>query len=151
MRSSHGRFWRRSSQKAVLSRIHHQRDFERAQIALLTPRRPCLAVPCDIDSVLTLYDPEAFFLNQARETRKGDGLREELAPLAEAKAVFGFSIKQIIMSGDIALVHTEWNVSSPEQMSLYAIEVARRQQDGSWRWLFGDPFTVRRNLPSYSE
>jgi len=27
-------------------------------------------------------------------------------------------------------------------MSVYAIEVARRQQDGTWRWLIGDPFTV---------
>jgi hypothetical protein len=27
-------------------------------------------------------------------------------------------------------------------LSLYAIEVARRQSDGTWRWLIGDPFTV---------
>lgn len=106
---------------------------------------------CDIDSVLTLYDREAVFLNQAGETRKGDGRREELAPLAAAKTAFDFSIKQVIRSGDIALMHTEWKVSSPQQMSLYAIEVARRQQDGTWRWLIGDPFSVRKNLPADSE
>jgi hypothetical protein len=33
-------------------------------------------------------------------------------------------------------------VSGPQQMSVYAIEVARRQQDGTWRWLIGDSFTV---------
>jgi hypothetical protein len=45
---------------------------------------------------------------------------------------------------EIALMHTEWKVSAPEPMSVYAIEVARRQPDGTWRWLIGDPFTVGR-------
>lgn len=99
----------------------------------------------DIESLFTIYDPEAVFLNQSGETKKGrQGLRQELAPLAAAKATFDFSIKQVIQSGDIALMHTKWNVSSPQQMSQYAIEVARRQPDGTWCWLIGDPFTVGR-------
>jgi hypothetical protein len=52
--------------------------------------------------------------------------------------------------GDIALMHTEWKVSSPQQVSLYAIEVARRQPDSTWRWLIGDPFTVGRQAASSS-
>lgn len=97
----------------------------------------------DIESLLSIYDPEAVFLNQSREVKKGgQGLREELAPLAAAKTHFEFSIRQVIRSGDIALMHTRWKVSSPAQMSVYAIEVARRQPDGTWRWLIGDPFTV---------
>jgi ketosteroid isomerase-like protein len=99
----------------------------------------------DIDSVLTLYDPEAVFLNQAREVKKGaDALRQELAPFAAKKAIFDFNIKQVIQSGDIALIHNEWKVSSPQQTSGYALEVAHRQPDGTWRWLIGDPFTVGR-------
>ncbi len=83
----------------------------------------------DIDSVLSVYDPEAVFLNQSGEVKKGEaGLRQELAPFAARKAVFNFDIKQVIQSGDIALMHTEWKVSSPQQMSVYAIEVARRQR-----------------------
>ena len=99
----------------------------------------------DIDSVLSVYDPEAVFLNQSGEVKKNEaGLRQELAPFAARKAVFNFDIKQVIQSGDIALMHTEWKVSSPQQMSVYAIEVARRQPDGTWRWLIGDPFTIGR-------
>ena len=64
------------------------------------------------------------------------------------KATFDFNIKEIIQSGDIALMHTEWNVSSPHPMSVYAIEVARRQPDGTWRWLIGDPFTVGKQAVS---
>jgi hypothetical protein len=43
------------------------------------------------------------------------------------------------------LLHTEWKVSSPsQQMSVYAIEVARRGPDSAWGWLIGDPSTVGR-------
>jgi ketosteroid isomerase-like protein len=99
----------------------------------------------DIDAVLSVYDPEAVFLNQSGEVKKGgEALKQELGPFADRKAIFDFSIKQVVQSGDIALMHTEWKVSSPLQMSVYAIEVARRQPDGTWRWLIGDPFTVGR-------
>jgi len=99
----------------------------------------------DVDSVLSVYDPEAVFLNQSGEVKKGEEeLRHELADFAARKAVFNFDIKQVIQSGDIALMHTKWKISSPQQMSVYAIEVARRQPDGTWRWLIGDPFTIGR-------
>jgi uncharacterized protein (TIGR02246 family) len=99
----------------------------------------------DMEALLSLYDPDAVFLNQAREIRHGkEGLRDDLAPLAAARATFEFKIKQVIRSGEIALVHTQWRVTSPQPMSVHAIEVARCQPDGSWRWLIGDPFTVGR-------
>lgn len=103
----------------------------------------------DIDSVLSVYEPEAVFLNQSGEVKKGEeGLRQELVSFAAKKAIFDFNIKQVIQSGDIALMHTEWKVSSPQEMSVYAIEVARRQPDGTWRWLIGDPFTIGRRAAS---
>ena len=89
------------------------------------------------------------FLNQSGEVKKGEEeLRQELAPFAANKAIFDFNIKQVIQSGDIALMHTEWKVSSPQQMSVHAVEVARRQPDGTWRWLIGDPFTVGKQAVS---
>ena len=103
----------------------------------------------DIESLLTLYDPEAVFLNQAGELKSGDGLREELSALAITKAVFDFTIRQVVHSGDIALMHTDWKVSSPQQLFVYAIEVARRQADGTWRWLIGDPFTVGKRVSDW--
>jgi ketosteroid isomerase-like protein len=69
------------------------------------------------------------------------------ATICFGDASFDFNIKQVIQAGDIALMRTEWKMSSPSrQMSVYAIEVARSQPDGStWRWLIGNPFTVGRN------
>jgi ketosteroid isomerase-like protein len=103
----------------------------------------------DIEAVLSVYDPEAVFLNQAGEvTKDRQGLRQELAPLAALKSRFDFTIKQVIQTGDIALMHTQWKVSGPQQMTVYAIEVARRQPDGTWCWLIGDPYTVGREVGS---
>jgi ketosteroid isomerase-like protein len=101
----------------------------------------------DTESLLSLYDPEVTFLNESSELRRGrEELRGELGRLAAAKARFDFKVKQIIHAGDIALMHTEWHVSSPKEMHVYAVEVARRQPDGSWAWLIGDPFTVVRHM-----
>jgi ketosteroid isomerase-like protein len=101
----------------------------------------------NIESLLDIYDSDAVFLNQSGEAKRGrEEIRQELVPLASAKAIFDFKIRQVIRSGGIALMHTEWTVSSPQPMFVYAIEVARRQPDGTWRWLIGDPFTVRRYM-----
>jgi ketosteroid isomerase-like protein len=72
----------------------------------------------DLDSVLSVYDPEAVFLNQSGQVKRGEALKQELAPLAIMKANFEFNIKQVVHSGDIALMHTEWKVSSPQQISV---------------------------------
>jgi ketosteroid isomerase-like protein len=51
----------------------------------------------DLDAVLSVYDPEAVFVNQSRDVTKGrEGLRQALAPLAARRAPVDFTIKQII-------------------------------------------------------
>jgi uncharacterized protein (TIGR02246 family) len=100
----------------------------------------------DLESLLDIYDPEAVFLDQFGAVKKGrEEIKEQLAPMAAAKATFEFEVKQVIRSSDIALMHTQWKVSAPQPRQEYAIEVARRQPDGSWCWLIGDPFTVGKN------
>ena len=99
----------------------------------------------DLDGVLSVYDAEAVFLKESRETTQGRvELRQALASLAEAKTRFEFDVKQIVETDGIALMHTRWRASGPRPMTQHAIEVARRQTDGTWRWLIGDPFTVQR-------
>ena len=99
----------------------------------------------DLDAVLSVFDPEAVLVNPSGEVKQGrDALRQELTPFAAMKTRFALTIKQVTQSGDIALMHTEWQVSFPMPMSVYAIAVARRQPDRTWRWLIGDPFTVGR-------
>lgn len=106
----------------------------------------------DIDAVMSVYDSDAVLLNRTGKLQKGEEeLRQELALFAAQKVRFSFNIKQVIRSGDIALMHTMWSVSSSPPMSVYAIEVARRQPDGTWRWLIGDPFTVGKQAAFHGE
>lgn len=101
----------------------------------------------DLESVLSLYDAEAVFVNQIGAVTKGrHELKEELAPLAARKPRFDYDIKQVVETAGIALMHTEWKVSGGQPITVYAIEVARRQADGTWRWLIGDPYTVARKF-----
>ena len=87
----------------------------------------------DLDAVLDVYDPEAVFLNQCgKVTTSREELREALAPRAAMKARFEYEVRQVVRAGDIALTHTKWVVSGPERADVYAIEVARRQADGTW-------------------
>ena len=103
----------------------------------------------DLESVMSAYDPQAVFVNQAGEITKGkDALRQELAPLPRGGQRFDYDIRTVVETGDTALMHTKWTVSMPQPMRVYAIEVARRQPDGTWCWLIGDPFTVGREVSS---
>jgi ketosteroid isomerase-like protein len=106
----------------------------------------------DLDAVMSIYDNEAVFTTAAGELKYGPAaIREQLAAFAAAKADFYFDIKRIIVSGDIALTHNVWAVDVPQPTSGYAIEVSRRQPDGTWRWLIGDPFTVGRQAGPENE
>jgi ketosteroid isomerase-like protein len=99
----------------------------------------------NLDAVLSVYDSDVVFLNRERLPRRGrDELRQELAPFAASRTTFDFTTKEIIQADGVALMHTQWRISGPEPLSTYAIEVARRQPDGTWRWLIGDPFTIGR-------
>jgi ketosteroid isomerase-like protein len=98
----------------------------------------------DIDAVLEFYEPGAAFANQQGEVKVGlEALRQELAPLASMRANFKFNLRKIVLAGDIALVHNEWKTTSGQEMSGHAVEVFRRQADGTWRLVIGDSFTIR--------
>ena len=99
----------------------------------------------DVDAVLSLYDAQAIFVMRSGEvTKDRSELRRELTHVAAAKPRFDYTVEQVAETDGIALMHTQWTVSGAEPMQVHAIEIARRQPDGTWRWLIGDPFTVGR-------
>jgi uncharacterized protein (TIGR02246 family) len=97
----------------------------------------------DLEAALRLYEPEAAFANAAGQVRSGHAdLREELGLLADAKADFEVTILKVIQNGDLALQHVEWSITRPQATSAYALEVFRRQADGRWLLVIGDPFNL---------
>jgi ketosteroid isomerase-like protein len=96
----------------------------------------------DLEGLVSLYEPAAAFPNQSGEVKSGlPALREEMAPFAAMKPELKSNITKVVVAGDIALIHNEWTMPA-QSMSGYAIEVARRQSDGSWKFIIDDPFTV---------
>ncbi|MBI1886040.1 MAG: nuclear transport factor 2 family protein [Chloroflexi bacterium] len=97
----------------------------------------------DLEAIMALYEPGAVFPNQSGEVRAGlDAIRQEMEPFAASKPDITLQVEKVIQAGDIALIHTRWNMNSPMPLSGRAVEVARRQPDGTWRFLIDDPFTV---------
>ncbi len=95
----------------------------------------------DLDALMSLYESSAA-LNMQGEVKTGlEALRQEMAPFAATKPDITMNIRKVVQAGDIALIHNEWNMAA-QGMSGYAIEVARRQADGSWLFAIDDPFTV---------
>ena len=95
----------------------------------------------DLEAVMALYEPGAVFLTQSGDLRSGtDAIRQEMAPLADMKPDFKINVDNVVSTGDIALMYDTWSVSNP-QSSGRAIEVARRQPDGTWLYVVDDPNT----------
>ncbi len=105
----------------------------------------------DLDAVLGLYESGAAFPNAQGEIKTGlEAVRQEMAPFAAMKPEIKMNIKKIVQAGDIALIHNEWSMPA-QSMSGYAIEVARRQADGTWRFVIDDPFTVGSRVATTTE
>jgi ketosteroid isomerase-like protein len=94
----------------------------------------------DLEAAIQLYDPRAVFVMETGEATAD--VRGQLAASVQSRTRFDFVIRGIAETDDVALMHTEWDVSGPVRRRVHAIEVARRQSAGDWRWLIGDPFTV---------
>jgi uncharacterized protein (TIGR02246 family) len=100
----------------------------------------------DLDAVMTLYAPEAHFVNKSGETLVGhDAIRKALGGLIEAKTQFRSRVVRAVTIGDIAQLYTDFEGTrvdgSGKTVAVHnnAIEVLRRQPNGPWKLIMGDP------------
>jgi uncharacterized protein (TIGR02246 family) len=100
----------------------------------------------DVDAVVALYEPDARFVAPSGETVVGrDAIRPFLAGLIAAKTRFRSRVVQAVSVGDVALLYTDFEGTaldaSGQTVALRqaAIEVLRRQPDGTWQLIVGDP------------
>jgi uncharacterized protein (TIGR02246 family) len=96
----------------------------------------------DLDAALALYAPDASFVSpHSGETIHGrDAIRAVLAGLIDGKARLRGMVVRVVETGGTAVLYTDWHgtVAGDEQNSR-AIEVLRRQPDGNWILVVGDP------------
>ncbi len=86
----------------------------------------------DVEAFIALYEPGAASRSAQGEVHGGvDAIRRYVTPVVSARPDFKLEIKQVVEAGDIAVIHTE--SSRPERSPSRAVDVARRQPDGTWR------------------
>jgi uncharacterized protein (TIGR02246 family) len=95
----------------------------------------------DLESVVALYDRDATFVPKSGEPVAGlEKIRVVLSGLIDGKARLRGKVVRVVTAGDIAVLYTDWHgtIAGGEEQSK-AIEVLRRQPDGTWKLIVGDP------------
>jgi uncharacterized protein (TIGR02246 family) len=100
----------------------------------------------DLDGVMELYESDASFVAHSGETLVGsDRIRESLADMIKAKTRLSSRVIRATIVGDIAQVYTDFDGTTDDTLGktvpvqFKAIEVLRRQPDGIWKLIMGDP------------
>ena len=89
----------------------------------------------DVEGLVALYEPGAVLAFPAGRLAVGhDQIRQTYAELLADKPSFSSAGQQpVIRNGDLALTSTRLPGGGA------TVEVARRQPDGSWRWVIDQP------------
>lgn len=100
----------------------------------------------DIEALVALYEPMAVVPGPAGTAVGLDQIRAALMPFIALKASgVNLDARVVAEVGDIAIVYNDWSGTghAPDGTTIplagKAIEVARRQADGSWKMIFDDP------------
>jgi uncharacterized protein (TIGR02246 family) len=100
----------------------------------------------DLDAVMTLYEPEVRFVTRSGETLVGsDAIRKVLGDMIAAKTQFRSRVVRVVGVGDIAQLYTDFEGTTLDSggktvpVQNKAIEVLRRQANGDWKLIMGDP------------
>ncbi len=105
-----------------------------------------LASAGDLEGVLSLYEEDATFVDPDGSPARGiAAIRERLRGLLTISPQIDPIDSRAVLAGDIALIVSRWRMSIDTTESdrtafeASSTEVARRQPDGSWRYVIDDP------------
>ena len=100
----------------------------------------------DLEKVLSLYEPEARFVAPSGETLVGlDRIGEVIAALIRSNTKMKGRVLRVTRIDDLAVLYTDFDGTTNDasgkkiELSSRAIEVLRRQPDGTWKLIIGDP------------
>jgi uncharacterized protein (TIGR02246 family) len=99
-----------------------------------------------LEAVVALYAPDARFVARSGATVVGrDRIRDVLAGLISAHTRLQSRVIQAVTVGEVALLYTDFQGTTVDasgttvELRHKAIEVLRRQPDGTWQLIVGDP------------
>jgi uncharacterized protein (TIGR02246 family) len=97
----------------------------------------------DLDGLVALYEPNATFVPQDGEALHGTAaIREALAGFVAMQPKLKMNVTRVIPIGsDLAMLYNDWSmVAGGRAAAGKAIELMRRQADGTWRFVLDAPF-----------
>ncbi len=95
----------------------------------------------DLPGLTALYETGALMPTNYGTAVGADRIREVLQGYINSGASLKFIRTIAFEAGDVALIHNEWmmQLAGGKQLGGVTAEVARRQPDGTWRYLINSP------------
>jgi uncharacterized protein (TIGR02246 family) len=101
----------------------------------------------NLDGLISLYEPKGVLVGQDGTPLVGPAaIRHFFETLGEAKMQIKMKVTKVVRGGDdVAVLYNDWagTLTGPDgeetEMTGKAIEIVRRQADGSWRFIIDDP------------
>jgi ketosteroid isomerase-like protein len=100
----------------------------------------------DLDAILALYESDAVSVPPTGEgTVSGGARRAMFEGMVALNPTLDFRVSRTLTSGDIALVTGSWTMKgtapdgSPLEMEGAYVDVLRRQNDGTWKFIIDNP------------
>ena len=101
----------------------------------------------DLEAVVALYEPDATLAPQPGQMASGTAaIREAIRGFIAMKPRFTATAKPTVRAGDLALTGLAWTLHAtgpdgkPVEMKGHSAEVARRQADGTWKFVVDNPW-----------
>lgn len=99
----------------------------------------------DLDGALSMYEPDAVYVDGSGESRGHAEIRAALAELIALDPTLDCYEIDVVENGDIAVLRADWIFSGTNadgerfENRGRSIEIVRRQPDGSWRFVIDLP------------
>jgi uncharacterized protein (TIGR02246 family) len=101
----------------------------------------------DVDAVVALYEPGATLAMEHGGAAAGTAaIRNAIAAFAGMRPRVRAHVTRVVRSGDdLAVVYNDWTLTmarpdgSTASDAGRAVEIVRRQPDGTWRFVLDDP------------
>jgi uncharacterized protein (TIGR02246 family) len=96
----------------------------------------------DLAAVVALYEEDGVLVAAPGQIAQGhDAIRAALESFLAMKPQFKLHVTNTIVAGDIAVLYNDWTATIGDQRtSGKAMEICRRQPDGTWRFTIDDPY-----------
>ena len=94
----------------------------------------------DVDALVALYEPNAWLFGPDGPVQGHDAIRDTWAGFVALGAQLEMVTQYVVLQDEIALLSNRWTARiGDDEMSAVTAEVARRQPDGTWRYLIDNP------------